>query len=431
MNVHALPAAASRLDRRTYRPTFLSDAFVEELEPILGGRYRVWDTTLKGFNVWVHPSGRRTYCVHYRRGAQTRWYVIGSQGEPWTADEARIEANRILGAVERGKDPQADKQQARRKALTVSRLIDLYLRDGPKSRLGKRDGSWENDRSCLVWHVRPLLGTLAVGDVRRSDVSRMVKAVWEGQTAVTVKTKRQGIARVRGGLEVARRTLCSTQGMFTWAIEQEIIGTHPARGIRLPKGVMRDRHLSLEEAERLFATLSEMERAGQLSARYGDIFRLLLLTGARKMEIQALRWSEVDIEGRQLVLPAERTKSGARSGGRRIPLSSHAISIIARQPQTSDFVFPAARAGVSPFTTGLQKAWEDVRVRAALNEVRMHDLRHGFASFALTNNENIYAISRVLGHASARSTERYLHIDGARAGALSERTGAFILGYAG
>ncbi|MFI4976964.1 MAG: tyrosine-type recombinase/integrase [Caulobacterales bacterium] len=431
MSVHAFPITARPLDRRTFRPTLLSDAFVGRLQPIAGVRYRVWDLALKGFNVWVQPSGRRTWCLHYRRGAKSRWYVIGAQGEPWSAEAARNEASRILAAVERGEDPHAEKQRKRRKAFTVSKLIDLYLRDGPASRLGKREHSWKIDRSCFTRHIRPLIGALAVGDVRRSNVSRMVKAIWDGETAQTVKTRRQGIANVRGGLEAARRSLCSTQGMFTWAIEQEIIAVHPARGIRLPRANMRDRHLSHEEAKRLFETLSDMEGAGELSPRFGDIVRLLLLTGARKMEIQALRWGEVDLKARQLVLPAERTKSGAHSGGRRIPLSSHALAVIARQERLGDYVFPAARAGVSKFTTGLQKAWSDIRDRAGLDEVHMHDLRHSFATFALTNNESIYAISRVLGHASTRSTERYLHIDGDKAGALSERTGDFIMGHTG
>lgn len=155
---------------------------------------------------------------------------------------------------------------------------------------------------------------------------------------------------------------------------------------------------------------------------FGDITRLLLLSGARKVEIQALQWSEVDLVRRRLRLSPERTKTGATSGSRTIPLSQAACDILRRRVRTDGSVFPASK-GSSAHTTGLQKAWSELRRTA-----NFHDLRHSFASLALQNSENIYTISKGLGHTSTRATERYMHMIDATTQALSERISQLILG---
>jgi integrase len=153
------------------------------------------------------------------------------------------------------------------------------------------------------------------------------------------------------------------------------------------------------------------------------VLRLLLFTGARKTEILALRWSEIDWAARRIVLTPDRSKTGGKVGERRIPLSDAALEVLHSMPRTADYVFPGGRRSTN-HTTGLHKVWCDIRIAAGFPRLRVHDLRHSFASLALANNENLYLISRVLGHTTTRMTERYLHANDSDLQALVQRTTA-------
>jgi integrase len=162
-----------------------------------------------------------------------------------------------------------------------------------------------------------------------------------------------------------------------------------------------------------------------MSNTFADALRLLLLTGARKTEILGLRWPEIDTARKLLILPPERTKAGGKTGERRIPLSSPALEIIGRRRTDADralqeagaegdaaslrdFVFPAARG--QGHAIGLRSAFAKVCAEAKLLGLRIHDLRHSFASFAIADGASLFLIGKLLGHASARTTERYAHL---------------------
>ena len=194
----------------------------------------------------------------------------------------------------------------------------------------------------------------------------------------------------------------------------------------------------------------QAERA--ITATHADAFRLLLLTGARKTEIAGLLWSEVDLPQRRLVLPPERTKAGAKTGERRIALSEAARQLLADRPRAkagtthAAYVFPAARGAEGP-TKGLQKAWERLKARAdadalraaekaglpstdalSLADLRIHDLRHSFASFAVADGASLFLVGRALGHADARTTERYAHLADDPLVALAEKASQRLKG---
>ncbi len=164
-----------------------------------------------------------------------------------------------------------------------------------------------------------------------------------------------------------------------------------------------------------------MELSRDIHPRFAAAIRLLLFTGARKSEIMGLKWTEIDFDHHRLVLSPERTKTGGRVGERHIPLSSAAVGVLEQIPRTSAWVFTAGRR-MNGHARGLQKVWVTVREHAGLGALRVHDLRHTFASLSLANKESLVLISRVLGHTSTRMTERYLHTDDADMQGLVQRT---------
>jgi integrase len=402
----------------------ICDDFVDLIDPPFSGELRVWDADLIGFCVRVHASGRKTYCLKYKADGRARWHTIGPHRSPWSAAEAREAALQLLKATVGRGSAAAHRHAAG--TLTIGELIDVYLEKGPATKLDKRASTWKTDASNLNRHVRPLLGDRLAGELRRLDVAQMAKGICDGETAGDVRVGKQALARVRGGVGTARRTLQVFAAMFAWAIHHELLTHHPAKAVRLPRAAVKERFLTRAEAERLFDTLEALERDRRLSCDHGAVLRLLLLTGARKSEIQQLRWSEVDVLRSRLVLPPERSKTGHSSGVRRIPLSTPALEILAARPRASSFVFPAKR-GRSGHMTGLQKSWVLVRAEAGLGPMRIHDLRHSFASFAISNGESLVVISKALGHTTTRMTERYVHLAEDAVTDLADRTAGVIL----
>lgn len=395
------------------------------------GETRIWDTALKGFCLRIYPAstkapeGRRVYGVKYRVGRTQRWFRIGEHGSPWTPETARDKAKAVLRDAADGSDQQAAKFE-RRTDITVSELIDLYLVEGPVAKPKKRATSWAQDASSLNRHVRPLIGGKIARNLRPADVTKMAKEIAEGATAADVKTRKQGRAIVRGGQTVAKRTAATVSAMFAWAMKHgglELV-INPASGASgsLEERPAKERFLSTEESVRLFQTLDAMQAEKSLSANQADAFRLLMLTGGRKTEIAGLRWTEIDLTRNRLTLPPARTKAGEKTGDRRIALGSAAAAILtARLGANTVYVFPAYRG--AGHIIGLQKAWERVRNRAKLPGLRIHDLRHSYASFAIADGASLLMVARALGHADTRVTERYAHLQGDALDTLAEAAG--------
>lgn len=389
------------------------------------GEARVWDTELSGFCLRIYKSGRKVYAVKFRVRGRQGWLTIGEHGNPWTPEKARDEAATALLEASRGNDPTAVKRV--RDDLTVSKLIDLYLEEGRASKPNKREISWRQDKSNLNRHVKPLIGRKLVSSLTKTDLTRMVTAITAGETATVEKTKARGKAVVKGGGGTAARSYSTARAMFSWAIEEGYMKPpNPCGGVKLAARPSVERFLSDKQAVALLEALASLEAEGEVSARHAAIFRLLLLTGARRVEIAGLRWAEVDFERSRLVLPPERSKAGGMKGERRITLNSAAVAILKALEATkgrASYVFPASK-GKSGHTTAEGKIWrEKVLPRAKLPGVRIHDLRHSFASFALADGASLALIGKALGHASSRTTERYAQLSDDPLRAMTERMG--------
>jgi integrase len=400
----------------------LTKRTVDAAAPALDGSRRfVWDSDLKGFGLLVTPAGAKSYVVQYRtEHGRSRRLTIGRHGSPWTPEKARERAEELLRDVAVGADPMERRREAR-KAETVSELIDLYLEKGPAANTKKKASSWAADRSNLMRHVKPLLGSKVVASLTKEDIEDFQRDVAAGKTAADVKTKARGRAIVSGGKGTAARSTAVLGAMLAFAVERRMIPKNPAAKVTLYEGAKKERFLTGTEAATLSSTMVTMVAAGELNPTAAAAIRLLLLTGCRKSEVLTLKWSYVDLEGGRLNLPD--SKTGAKS----VPLGAPALSLLGGIERTaSGYVFPAAR-GAGHFT-GVQKAWEAVRKRAGLGDVRIHDLRHSFASFAVAGGASLYLVGKVLGHAQAKTTQKYAHLADDPLRAVADATAGKIAG---
>lgn len=411
----------------------LTKRTVDAAQPPATGDIEIWDTELKGFCLRVTRAGTKTYAVKFRTGRAQRWLTIGRHGSPWTAGKARDKAREVLNSAANGEDPAQAKLDAR-DALTVAELIDAYLADGPATKPAKRASTWANDASNLNRHIRPLLGKKLAHAISQADAARAIKDISDGKTATGGKSGARGSARVLGGEGVARRTRLAAAALWAWGLQQNRIqSANPFSAVKLGAAPERERFLTRDEAGRFLDAVASMEGTGTLAGTFADALRLLLLTGARKTEILGLRWSEMDFGRKLATLPPERTKAGGKTGARRIHLSPPALAILGRRhakngaleiADRSPFVFPAARG--NGHAIGLRKAFLEVCGAAGLTEIRIHDLRHSFASFALADGASLFLIGKALGHANVRTTERYAHLSGDPLADLAAAVGARI-----
>ena len=383
-----------------------------------GGELFVWDSELRGFGVRVMPTGGASFLIQYRTlQGRTRRHAIGRVGT-LTPEEARGSAREKLAAVARGEDPSAQRQAARAD-LTIAELAALYMEEGPADKPNKKQRSWDTDRSNINRHILPLLGGKLAKAITAADVARWQRDVAAGKTARDEKTGFRGRAIVEGGKGIAARSLAVVGAMMTFGVKHGVIAANPAIGVKAFKGEKKERFLTEGEVTALAEGLTILEELHMVHRTIGDAIRLLTLSGCRKNEIAGLKWSWVDFGRGCLRLPDSKT------GAKVVPLAAPAMKVLADRPRgESEFVFPRIREARGPadetatgdsnavdgHVVGLQKAWEMLRVWCGLEDVRIHDLRHSFASFAAADGASLFLIGKVLGHAQSRTTERYAHL---------------------
>ena len=378
----------------------ITKRFVDRLSPGAGDLFH-WDNDLAGFGVRVKPSGAAAYLVQYRNAAgQSKRLTLGRVGV-LTPDQARTEARSAFAAVARGKDPVAEKR-AQRADILVSELVELYLDEGPSDKPAKKASSWATDASNLRRHVVPLLGRRRTSNITKADIQRFQRDVTGGATKADRKSgKSRGRVRVRGGAGTGWRSTVVLSAMLAWAVERGLLTENPAVGVKLNKPKNRERFLTDEEVAALGNAMAKAEQEGA-NPRALAIIRLLLLTGARRNEIEALRPEYVDFQRGAAFLPDSKT------GSKTVALGAAALEVLAALSAVDGWYFPAARG--DGHYQGVSKVWRAVREAAGLKGVRLHDLRHSFASVTVAGNNSLFLLGKILGHAKASTTEKYAHL---------------------
>ena len=366
----------------------------------------IWDAKVSGFYARRQKSAAVSYGLFYRtQDGRQRWATIGRHGAPWTPDTARDEAKRLLGQVVDGADPSGEKSE-RRRAATIAELCDQYLaaaRSGlliTRRGLAKKPSTLDGDRGRIERHIVPVLGTLKVSAVTRADVERFRDAVTEGGTAARIVTGKRGLARVTGGRGTATRAMGLLGAIFNYAIRQGLRNDNPCVGVAKHAYAERQRRATPEEYVALGEALRTMPAttwpAGVAAAKF------LAVSGWRRGEALALKWSEVDLATRTARLADTKTGYSLRA------LPRAACDILRELPRLGGLVFPASDGDKR--MAGFHTIWLRIAAKAALpSDVTPHILRHSFASIAADLGYSELTIAALLGHRKASVTSRYAH----------------------
>ncbi|WDI30542.1 tyrosine-type recombinase/integrase [Hyphococcus flavus] len=341
----------------------------------------LWDSVLPGFGLRVFASGARSYVLKYRRGSVQRWFTIGRHGV-WTPEQARKEAKRLIGRIEEGADPARDKALDRN-AETLEAFAERYLED--YSRAFKKPSSAGDDAANLKNHIIPALGRLNLKDITRSDIKDF---------HLSMKATPYAANRCRALLS----------HMFkkaeAWGVRPD--GSNPTLHVEKFKEKSRDRHLSARELRRLGRVMRVLDKSERWPYEVAAI-RLLLFTGARLNEILSLRWEHVDFQARLLRLPDSKT------GEKTIALAAPALELLSNLPRQDKNPHVICGRKKGAHLVNLQKPWRRIRKAALLDDVRLHDLRHSFASVAAAGGQSLPLIGSLLGHKQPQTTQRYAH----------------------
>ena len=389
----------------------LTDRFVKSATT--GGRKSpiLMDDEVIGFGVQVRETGRKSFTLDYMFEGRRRRLYVGVFPD-WSTSAAREHAKQIKREVDQGIDPLAIRDE-RRSAPTMKHLIERYLDEHVSK---QAPDSAADHRSMMNKLVLPTWGDRKVIDIRRADVDKLLADVAKGRARPHKKTTKQKrlkpLQPTRPTPGRANRLGCAIRKMFNLAIRWEMRTDNPAAGfIRNPENP-RERFLDITEIARLSEVLNEHK-----NQRMADVIRLLMLTGARRGEVLNATWDQFDLDRAVWTKPAHMTKQRRLH---RTPISGTAVQLLRtiRAGLTEDcpWVFPGYAKG-KPIHE-IKRFWDDVRERAELDGVRVHDLRHTFASLLVSGGMSLPMIGRLLGHTQVQTTQRYAHLfdDPLRAG---------------
>ena len=360
----------------------ITKRLVDAFEP-RPAEYFVWDSEIPGFGLRVLPSGRKGYVVQYRAGRRSRRISLGPSAVV-TCEQARIRAISIVAAAHNGEDPAAERD-AGRNAITVKELADRFDKEHIAIRV--KASTAKEYRRNLERFILPALGQLTVTGITRADVAKFHHDLrhipYQANRCLEVISKMFSLAEM-------------------WGLRPD--GTNPRKHIRKYPEERRERFLSAAELRRIGEVLREMEAEGIELPSAILAARLLILTGCRLNEIMTLKWSYVDLAERVLRLP------DSKSGAKVVHLGQPAAELLryAQRIEGNPWVVTGTLPG-KPLSD-LQPFWQRVRARAGVKDVRIHDLRHTFASTAVASGQGLPMIGKLLGHTQVQTTARYAHL---------------------
>ncbi|WP_181183290.1 site-specific integrase [Mesorhizobium sp. B3-1-7] len=373
--------------------TLVSDRHISRLLSPSKGQSLYWDGEVPGFGVRVTSSGSRSFIFNYRvRGTgKERRYTIGSTSD-WKVGVARQEAKRLRKVVDLGGDPlgelEEQRKQAedeRKRARTVEQLCDEFEREHLPA---LRPATRKFYKLAIKNHLKPSLGKMRVEDVQRSDIEKVFRKLTD-----------------LGQRHQANQCVVLMGVLFRYAIEWGWrTGLNPAQGIARHTLEGKERYLSPAETKKLSAALDGLE-----DKQAAAIFKVLLLTGSRVGEACKMRWEQLDFHRGIWSKPASTTK---QKKTHHLPLTAPVLAILQgireKQDPVSEWVFPGrSKEG---FRNDLRAAWSAAKKAAGITGLRVHDLRHSFASTLAGSGFSLPMIGAALGHSRVETTQRYAHL---------------------
>ncbi len=351
----------------------------------------VWDTELKGFGARRQKTTASYFLKTRIRGRQ-KWITIG-QHNPYTPDTARKQAMAYK------LDPTAIEQKKQEypslNEVTERFKLTHYPKIKPRTR--------KDYTSLLDKQILPTLGKLEIAEITRADVTK-----FHHKFAHTPRRANMALAVV--------------SVIMSWAEEFGFReqNSNPCKGIKKFSESKRERYLSKEELGRLGKALNEAESTGKISVYAAAAIRLLILTGARRSEILTLKWEYIDHEKQVIRLPDSKT------GPKTINLNEPTLQVLQSIPRQAGNPYVIVGKIHGQPMVNIFKPWDLVRKVAGVGDLRIHDIRHSFASIAAQSGASLLHIGKLLGHKKATTTERYAHISNDPVTKLNENIGSLI-----
>ena len=362
----------------------LTQTFVDA--QIANGRdHIIFDSQLPGLGLRVTPTGTKIFIAQAYVARRKRRITVGVSPDISLA-KARIEAAQMLAAMRAGVDPTEDRKArlraAQAQSITIHELSEQWMAEFVIPKLKPRTQT--DYRQLLVQHILPLLGNLSVTELDRRHIEQRHVAM-----AVTPRRANYAMAVIKA--------------MLSFAIKRGLRSNNPAAGITPYRENRRERFLSEAEIARAADGITAAEESGKIGPFAAAGLRLCLFTGARSGEITSIQWSQIDWERRLIRLPDSKTNEP-----KTIHLSDAAIGILRDVPRVGPYVVAGGRRN-RPYAH-LTRAWGIARKHVGLDDVRLHDLRHSYASLALGRGVPLAVIGKLLGHKNPATTQRYAHL---------------------
>ncbi|WIY52432.1 tyrosine-type recombinase/integrase [Devosia sp. YIM 151766] len=384
--------------------TRLTEKLVRAAEP-RSGDYQIFDNEVLAFALVIYPSGTKAFNLSYRVSGRQRRIVIGRWPD-WSVVAARERAKELRRAIDMGADPMDERQQVR-EAPRISDLIDRYIEEH-LPRLAPRNAA--DQTSMLRNRIEPEWKSRLVEDITPADVEKLLTRIAQGRARphkANPKRKRsKPLAKPKPTPIRANRVGEVLRKMFTLAVQWKMRDDNPATSFRKRIEIERERFLSPDEISRLAEALAAVE-----DQRGATIIRLCLLTGARLGEVRCARFEQFNLDLLSWSKPAATTKQRRIH---RLPISKEVAAIV-RLRRTAvgmdcAWLFPGDAADKDQPVQDLKRFWRNIQKDADLPDVRIHDLRHTFASLLVSGGASLEMIGKLLGHTQYRTTQRYAHL---------------------
>ncbi len=381
--------------------------------------YVLWDSDVAGFGIRVWPTGKKTFIYKYRSNTNRQRKLTIGAFPAISVDQARRRSRELAADIVQGIDPQQKKDEERR-FLSVTDLGKRYLSD--YAAIHKKPSSAMRDENLLRMHVLPFLGSMKVAEVTNADAHKLHQRVTVGGVKIHQSKRKNYNGKVTRSQPItANRVIALVSKMMNlaeqWGLRPQ--NSNPCRHLKRNKENKRERYLVSNELAAVSNAMQKMVADGRLDETVEKAIKLLMFTGCRVSEVLNLQWEEVDFDNSRLNFKDSKT------GAKTIPIGAPALQIIGSIEQTpgNAFVFVGRKEGAA--LTFIRKAWQRICEEANLEGVRLHDLRHTFASFGVSANMSLPVIGKLLGHTQAVTTQRYAHMmDNPLRAAADQITGA-------